>query len=160
MTWESRFIEVYQEAVASDQDSLNAVDLANLTGQDPQIIGRDIYRLKQKYGEDLPVEIERDSPVDPSEYHFNGAMGLDELKDVLESDGPVDKKERLLDDVVEELNSREYSEAELNTIISSLAQKYYDRIIHRAEASREVKEKLEEEEVLDKNGETFQVEAD
>ena len=160
MSWELKFIEVYQEATDSDQDVFHAVDLADLTSQDPKTIGRDIYRLKEKYGEDLPVKIERDSPVDASKYYFNEDMRLEELRDLLETDETNNKKERLLNEVMAELDPGAYTETELNSLVSSIAQNYYNRRIHRAKASGEIKDKLEKEGVLDKNGNRFHVEAE
>ncbi len=157
MSWERRFVEVYQEVLESEQDSFYSSDLSDLTGHESSVIGRDISRLKEEYGEELPVEIERNSPNESSRYHFEDDLSVEDLRSLLDSERPSNRRDRLYLEVIDQLESREYDRQELNSIISSLAQEYFNGKYHRAKVSSDIKDRLKQEKILTGKGDKFKV---
>lgn len=151
--WENNFLEIYEFVVENEIDSFYASEIAeDVDMTSPGKIGRSMYNVLDEY--DLPISMARESPGDPRLYTVEEFWEFSEVEELLETEGELDKKSALINDVKEGLSSLEdqnYTDTELNQFLHEVASKYYSNFSKQVENVGKAKKRLQEEGLLKGN---------
>lgn len=143
MSVEESFLEVYQVVLQQDLTEFYASDLEPEMDKDAGNIGRTIYRVLEDY--DLPIEIERDSPANPSLFKLQKQVPYSEIEEIL---NPQKEDRNQVEMMFEEARKRLngiYDDQELNELLRDIAENYYDNLGDRLQNMGRVKQRLQEE---------------
>ena len=143
MSIEENFLEVYQTVLDQNLTEFYASELEPEMDTSAGNIGRTIYRILDKY--DLPIQVERESPSDPSLFKLEEELEYSEIEEMLDSAEP---NESQLDKMFKEAKnhlSGLYEDQELNSLLREVAENYYDNLGDRLQNMGRLKQKLQEE---------------
>lgn len=141
MSSEENFLEIYETVVEQDIEKFYAADIKSDVSLNPGNIGRTIYRIADKYN--LPIEIQRENPAEPSLFIFTEIPDYSEIEEMLEI--TEEDEEEPLDKAIRRLSESTYTEDELVNTLKDVAEEYYQSISKQLETSAKLKDQLKEE---------------
>ena len=149
MSFEEKFLEIYQVAVDEDIDEFYSSDIAPEVDFEAGTVGKAVYSVIEDY--DLPIDAERESPVSPSLFIIEEFLPYSEVESMLDTSKQEKHTwESIFYDVRDRLEGR-YENSELNKVLGDAAEDYYDNIGDRFQGRAKVKSKLEEKGIIEGN---------
>lgn len=148
MSAEEKFLEIYEVVLDQGLEEFYSTDIATHTEINAGNVGRTIYRINEEY--DLPIEIERERPSDPSLFIVNDFIDYSEVEALLSQEVEKDE-EMLFDEAREKLSDRRYSDADLNSVLKQTTEDYFNSFSNQIQAVAELKQQFEEEGLITGN---------
>lgn len=149
MSLESNFLDIYEVVLEEGFDEFYSSDVDDYMDLEPGSIGNILHRAIDKY--DIPISVERETPVDPSLFVVEERLSYDELDSILDpnpSDLVEDKQQASKEDTISLLDDRQYTDPELLGVIGEAVEKYYDSMPRKHELIGQIKEELVDDGVI------------
>lgn len=149
MSLESNFLDIYEVVLEEGFDEFYSSNVDDYIDMEPGSIGNILHRTIDKY--DIPISVERETPVDPSLFVVEERLSYDELDSILDpnpSDLVEDKQQASKEDAISLLNNRQYTDPELIGVIGEAVEKYYDSMPRKHELIGQIKEELVDDGVI------------
>jgi len=149
MSLESNFLDIYEVVLEKGFDEFYSSDVSEHMDLAPGNVGNTVHRTVEKY--ELPITIERDRPNEASLFVVEDRLSYSELEDLLDPDPAdlvEDSKEAAEEDVMERLDSRQYTEPELLGVLGEAVAKYYNNDPKKHEILGQLKSELIEEDII------------
>lgn len=149
MSLESNFLDIYEVVLEEGFDEFYSSDVDDYIDLEPGSIGNILHRAIDKY--DIPISVERETPVDPSLFVVEERLSYDELDSILDpnpSDLVEDKQQASKEDTISLLDDRQYTDPELLGVIGEAVEKYYDSMPRKHELIGQIKEELVDDGVI------------
>lgn len=149
MSLESNFLDIYEVVLEKGFDEFYSSDVSEHMDLASGNVGNTVHRTVEKY--ELPITIERDRPNEASLFVVEDRLSYSELEDLLDPDPAdlvEDSKEAAKEDVMESLDSRQYTEPELLAVLGEAVAKYYNNDPKKHEILGQLKSELIEEDII------------
>lgn len=145
MSVEDNFLDIYRVILEEDLDEFYAHQIEPEVECNSGNIGRTMYRIVEEY--DLPIEIDRESPVDPSLFKVEERIPFSEVEELLDTGEEKNQLDLMFKEAKNRLNGI-YEDQELNSVLREIAENYYDNLGDRLQNMSRVKKRLQEEGVI------------
>lgn len=145
MSAEDNFLDIYRVILEEDLDEFYAHEIEPEVEGNSGNIGRTMYRIVEEY--DLPIEIDRESPVDPSLFKVEEQIPFSEVEELLDTGEEKNQLDLMFKEAKNRLNGI-YEDQELNSVLREIAENYYDNLGDRLQNMSRVKKRLQEEGVI------------
>ena len=149
MSLERNFLDIYEVILENDLENFHSGDVAQFLEIGSGAVGRTIYFASNNY--DIPINIIRESPGDPSEFIVEDTPSYDEIERLLDTSEEQDEnvQDIVRREALEELDRQEYTDSELNTALREIASEYLTQFGKRIEVVGKVKQDLLDENIIE-----------
>jgi|GEM_PF-1420305 len=149
MSLESSFLDIYETVLKEGFDEFYSSDISEHMNMEPGNVGNTVHRTLEKY--DLPIDVERDDPRYASLFIVEERLNYSEMEDILDpepADLVDDAEEAAKEEVLDRLDSRQYTDPELLSVLGEAVKKHYDGNLDEYEVIGRLKGELKAEGVL------------